>query len=152
VLLYLREMQRAVEASRQPWPQIVGALEAAPPTSVLGEVLMWPYERFAIIIGRSITRVRAAQLAVVIELYRRQYGQLPDSLNDLGSDYVETIPADPFDGDRLKYRSDGRSVFIYGVGTNRQDDDGDIDVRSLGTREEESPDIGFRLRLPPELD
>jgi hypothetical protein len=68
---------------------------------------------------------RATLTAVAIERYRLEHqGTLPDKLNDLVPTYLPEIPADPFDGQALRFRKLERGYVIYSVGSDREDNGG----------------------------
>lgn len=89
--------------------------------------------------------VRAARVAVALELWRAVEGTLPESLDILGSREVAT---DPFTGHPLKYmRIDGGYV-IYSVGRDERDDGGKLDPepkRGVPLANALPPDIGVRV-------
>jgi len=60
----------------------------------------------------SQTYHRLQQLNLAIELYRREHGGLPDSLEQLSPDYISQIPEDPFDeGKKLQYSKDEGIIY-----------------------------------------
>ena len=50
-------------------------------------------------------RIRAARVAIAVERFRLAHDQLPQSLAELGSSGVGALPADPFDGQPLRYKT-----------------------------------------------
>lgn len=74
----------------------------------------------------AVAELRAAQTGLAVERYRLGNGQrLPDSLPQLVPQYLVAVPADPFDGEPLRYkRSSPKGFVTYSVGPNRQDDGG----------------------------
>lgn len=70
-------------------------------------------------------QVRDATLvAIALELYRRQAGTWPDSLNDLTPQFLPQVPPDRYDGKPLKYRVIDAQPVLYSIGVNRIDDGG----------------------------
>jgi hypothetical protein len=95
---------------------------------------------------------RCAVAAVAAERYRLRHGTWPASLAALVPEFLRQVPADPYDGQPLRYRRLPDGVLIYSVSTDGQDDGGTIN--------RENPtfpgsDLGFRLwdvkhrRQPP---
>ncbi len=79
------------------------------------------YEIAAEIMARAVT----AQAAIAIERYRRAHGnEPPETLEALVPEYLETVPADPFDGAPLRYRRLPEGYVVYSIGLNLQDDGG----------------------------
>ena len=69
---------------------------------------------------------RAMEIALALEIYRREHGEFPERLEALTPDILETLPLDPFSGEDFLYERE-RGV-----------------VRSVGT------DAGILRGLPPE--
>lgn len=74
----------------------------------------------------------STKVAISCELYRRKHGELPESLNVLVPEFLESVPNDPFDGKPLRYNKEKK--IIYSVGENL------IDSGGLGERELENLD------------
>lgn len=87
-------------------------------------------------------------VGIAAERFRMVNARFPASISDLVPEYLETVPADPFDnGKPLKMATaDGELVF-YSIGENGIDDGGDITKAQNPLLD--TPDIGFRL-LDPE--
>ena len=70
--------------------------------------------------------LRAAQAALAVERYRLAHANaLPDSLSELVPQYLIAVPADPFDGNPLRYRkSSPKGYSVYSIGADREDDGG----------------------------
>lgn len=60
---------------------------------------------------------RAVYAGLSVELYRRKYGKLPDSLQALVPEFLDAVPKDPMDGQPLRYRRDKAPVILYDVST-----------------------------------
>ncbi len=82
----------------------------------LGKVGVWP---------QLVTQERDAMLvAIALELYRRNTGSWPQSLDMLVPDLLPVVPPDRFDGRPMRYRLvDGRPR-LYSIGADRDDDGG----------------------------
>jgi hypothetical protein len=87
--------------------------------------LLFPsYSRCAELFERTRQARDATLVATALELYRRQAGAWPESLNDLTPQFLPQVPPDRYDGKPLKYRViDGQPV-LYSIGVNRIDDGG----------------------------
>ena len=72
----------------------------------------------------GIARLRACVTALAVERYRLAKGKLPDGLGDLVGEYLESVPADPFTGQMLKYKKLQQGYVVYSVGKDGKDDGG----------------------------
>jgi len=59
-----------------------------------------------------------------VEQYRlRHANALPASLAELAPEFLDTVPADPFDGHPLRYKKlPGKGYVVYAVGEARKDE------------------------------
>jgi hypothetical protein len=105
--------------------------------------------------GDRLTMRRDALLvAIAVELYRRDTGELPETLNRLVPDYLPSVPRDIADGRPIRYRQTGEDAYtLYSIGGDGDDDVGEpaLDrhgdrIRGLGN---ESTD-GDWVLFPPE--
>lgn len=58
---------------------------------------------------KSIGTRDCGLIAIAIEMYARDHSRLPDSLNSLAPDYMDTVPVEPFYGKPFTYRNHGRT-------------------------------------------
>jgi hypothetical protein len=79
----------------------------------------------------GLTQLRLAQTAIALEKFRLANGSYPDSLSALAPKFIPTVPADPFDGQPLRYGK-------VGVG---------YEMRSVGA--EPAKPISFKVVKPP---
>jgi hypothetical protein len=61
-----------------------------------------------------------------VRAHRLERGRNPESLEALVPDYLRTVPADPFGKGPLRYVRDGDGPKVYSVGTDGEDDGGEI--------------------------
>ncbi len=96
--------------------------------------------------GEATARVRVAQAALAVERYRLKHGNaLPDSLDALVSELIEAVPADPFDGEPLRYaKQPGGGYVVYSVGNDLKDNHGA--PAPAGGKAATPPDIAFTVR------
>ena len=73
---------------------------------------------------QAMSRLLRTELA--IQLWRATHSTLPETLDDLVSDYLPEVPVDPFDpkGNLLRYRRTNDSYLLYSVGFDNTDDGG----------------------------
>jgi hypothetical protein len=92
---------------------------------------------------RSQAELRCTIAAIAAERYRRAKGEWPESLAVLVRDkYLAAVPADPFDGQLVRYRRLNDGVVIYCVGPDGVDDGGKLDRGNSGAT---GGDIGIQL-------
>ena len=99
---------------------------------------------------RHLANVHAARLTVAVERYRLAHGTLPEGLEDLAPQFVETVPLDPFDGNAMRYAVTPSGYAVYSIGEDGNDDGG---VFPTGTPGAPGTDIGMFIRtvdLPPD--
>jgi len=93
--------------------------------------------------ARDEAILRSTAAGVAIERYRLVYDRLPEQLSDLAPSFLEAAPADPFDGQSLRYRRLDTGYVVYSVGYNLKDDEGAEPEEHRNPRE--TGDITFRL-------
>jgi hypothetical protein len=153
----LRYMNRYVELARLPPEQQRAAFQQLEATAkdrpVLVRLLAPALGKVCDAARRSQAQLRCASAATAAERYRRAKGRWPDALDELkGAGYLPGVPADPYDGQPLRWRRlDGGRV-VYSVGPDGEDNGGKLDRRNAAAP---GTDIGFRLwdvaqrRQPP---
>ena len=72
----------------------------------------------------STARIAAARGALAVERFRLATGALPERLEDLPRELLDTIPPDPFTGEPLRYMVHQDGYTVYSVGPNRWDNGG----------------------------
>jgi len=93
--------------------------------------------------------VDCAGIACALELYRRDHGEFPQTLEDLVPRFIQNLPADIINREPLKYRRDKESNYsLYSVGWN-EIDDGGIVVHVRAPGEVAVPEGDWVWRLPP---
>jgi hypothetical protein len=98
----------------------------------------------------AIRRVAVATLAV--ERYRRAHGgSAPPVLDALVPAYLAAVPADPFTGTPLLYRTEPGAYVIYSTGRNRTDEGGLLygfgagKVGLVNVTQQAKQDVGIRV-------
>jgi hypothetical protein len=125
--LWLRDQSEADAAAIRLSSNLVSRVRYLPLT-----VLMPSLSRAGAMGWLAVQRRDAALTAIALVLYRREYGDWPDSLNTMSPRYLPTVPPDQFDGRPIKYTIvDGRPL-LYSIGADRKDDGGRIDTGPTG--------------------
>jgi hypothetical protein len=142
---YLRDMARLIAAAHLPWPEPLDAIvtdtlhPAEKPSGLLSSGAV-----FIRLTAETVALVRCTILAVAIERYQRQHGELPAALDDLCPAYIDSLPFDPFTGKKLLFSRDEEAYVVYSVSTNRRDDGGSTIRQADGNSPQ---DCGLRVRL-----
>jgi hypothetical protein len=141
---YMRDMARLIAFSRRSWP---GPLDDITVTLSKPSVKPGNLTSISVLLTRltaeTLATVQCTTTAVAIELYRRDQGRVPDSLDDICPRYIKTIPIDPFTGKPLLYIHDDLAYTVYSTGSNRTDDGGLVAPKPDQTG---ILDIGIRIR------
>jgi hypothetical protein len=88
--------------------------------------------------------LRCATAAVALERYRLANGRWPDKLDDVTPRYLTKVPADPYDGQPLRYARHKDVVVVYAIGPDGKDDGGKPDELNRFDKKD-GFDVGFRL-------
>jgi hypothetical protein len=148
---YLRYYNQVVEAVKRPTEEQQEALENLHEPNVplpkLLEALQKQgdgneWSRLVNRFHQAKAELRCATTALAAERYRLDKGRWPESLDALLPHYLPSVPADPFDGQPLRFSRLADGVVIYSIGPDRTDDGGRIDRSHPGTP---GTDLGFQL-------
>ena len=91
---------------------------------------------------RCLAEIQAAMMALAAERHRLDTGRLPNSLAELASQFLPSIPTDPFDGQPMRFALNDDGLILYSVGEDGVDDGGSVEPRQQKRRPR---DVGFRL-------
>src|SRR5262249_37072886 len=79
---------------------------------------------------RSLAELRATIVAVAAERFRLKDGRWPSIAEELVPKYLARVPADPCDGQPLRYRQKPYGVVIYSIGSDGVDNGGAVDPKN----------------------
>ncbi len=145
---YLGLMEEQVEALGRPWPESNQRLEALLsqvehqrfPLTILTDVMMPVYSRFATARGESIAKLGTAQIALALTAYAGENDRYPDSLAELEASGWQ-LPIDPFIQEPFHYRREGEGFVVWSVGRDMDDDGGrPVDFEALRALSLSSPE------------
>src|SRR5262249_10020383 len=125
---------------------VLGPLLRSEREHLLTRALFPPLDHMHTAAQQNRAWLDTARVALAVERFRRQHRRWPASLEELPRELLASIPADPFDGQPLRYLRTDFGVAIYAVGPDGQDDEGEIGPRQGG--EGVGRDVGFRLWDP----
>lgn len=99
-------------------------------------------------------RRAATCTAIAIEQFRKARGDLPESLEELVPEFLETLPQDRYVDAPLRYRREGKDFVLYSVGRNRRDDIAHVPLADLRTHREDRShyDVILRTARPTTTD
>jgi len=151
---YLDLMEEGINASTLPFPKIFDQVSAYSThvrearskgyyiSGLLLPALDTAVERAAECAGK----LRVTQVALAVERYRLAHQKtLPDGLSQLAPQFLSEIPADPFDGNPVRYQKISPAAFVvYSIGKDRNDDGG-VPKPPRG-KSEDGYDLAFVVR------
>jgi hypothetical protein len=146
--VYLRRMAENIAAARLPCPALftrLQELDASPVderTAALASWFLPAVARQLRTIPGTLAMLRCAAAALALERYRLAHGRWPEGLDGLTPKLLAEVPADPFDGQPLRFRRLEDGVVVYSVGPDGEDNGGRIDRRNPSAS---GTDLGFRL-------
>ncbi len=130
-LSYLGIMQDYIAATELPSPErlaiakaITEDVEQGKRGGFLTRMIVPALGRVMELESRTQAQRLVAYCALSVEQYRLALGRLPESLDELVPQYLDTVPQDPFDGQPLRYRVLERGFVVYSIGEDLSDDDG----------------------------
>ena len=140
VIVYLHQMRRRIAVFDLPFPDALREFQRVDTDYVKQSVRNNPGRRRAVnnillvflgpcteMTAQDIAGSRAADAGIAIELYRREHGKIPETLEAITPKYLPSVPLDPFSGKPMIYKVEDRGFTIYGLGNNNVDDGGRID-------------------------
>lgn len=95
------------------------------PPNFFSAMLLPGLEKAALRITTLEARRRAAMVSLAVERNRLAgNAPLPESLEQLVPQFLPAIPADPFDGEPIRYKKLPTGFVVYSIGPDRADDGG----------------------------
>lgn len=122
---------------------IQAKVEALPKFNVLLHTLMPAYSRVISLNLKNTAQLRSARTALAVQKYRLMNNKLPDSLDNLVPDYVESVPLDPFDGQKIRYKKLEKGFVIYSIGEDKTDNGGKESSKDSKKKNDLDSDITF---------
>jgi hypothetical protein len=92
----------------------------------------------------AVAVARAAVSALAVLRFQGMTGMLPDSLESVTGEYMDSVPQDPFTGKAMRYICRPDEFAVYSVGPDGKDDGGE-DRRRAFRRRRNSFDIPFAV-------
>jgi hypothetical protein len=138
---------RMIRVADRPWPERIDAVVDARGRPFPYRDPNWRANVRSLVefAANQLAMTRAARAVVAIEQHRRDHAeQVPASLERLVPRYLPAVPVDPFSGQSLRLREDGRGYTVYSLGRNRRDDGGQLDPVPGGSGMS-ALDVGLRI-------
>lgn len=146
-------MRGLIEASRKPWPERLSSAEQVQrdwedlaqqvglrkedvasildakdaghaDLAIIAHLIVPAYSVSFDSHARFIALRELTKTVIAIERYRNQNDQLPNTLEQLASEYLSSVPIDPYSGRSIRYLREPNGYRVYSVGRNRVDDQG----------------------------
>jgi hypothetical protein len=130
---FLDAMATNVSVAELSWPQRFQLGQQAaklfpPPTNrflIFSSVALPAFEKLLLRNAGHAARVRVAQAGLAVQRFRIAHtNALPASLRELEPTWLNSVPADPYDGQPLRFRGRGSGFVVYSVCTDGHDDQG----------------------------
>lgn len=103
--------------------------------------------------ARAVARASTLDAAIAAELYRREHGSFPNTIDELVPTYLPEMPLDPYDGQPMRYLVDDAGIVAYSIGRNYADDGGIFERKDeQGNSDYVNVDIGVRLNTVEVVD
>lgn len=99
-----RDFAHLISVARLPWPQPLEAVKTEIPTA--GKKPKTVISSASVLIrltAETVLAVNSTSLIIAIKRYQIANAKLPDSVDDLIGDYIETVPLDPFTGQKITF-------------------------------------------------
>jgi hypothetical protein len=150
---YLETMDKSIAMAALPQPQnlaMTNYLEAASWSAhrracLLSEMLLPSLSRLAVREASTQALSDLAVNALAVERFCQRQGRLPGSLGKLTPEFLDSVPADPFNGAPLRYRGLSPGYVIYSVGADGHDDGGREPPERKKVTDSASYDITFTV-------
>ncbi len=131
----LRDFARLIGVVRLPWPQPLEAVKTETPTA--DEKPKTVLSSASILIrltAEAVLAVNSTSLMLAIERYQIANGKLPDSVDDLVGDYIDTAPLNPFTGQKITFSKAQKNNISNGADADQSpppaDTTGDTDDKN----------------------
>ena len=130
---YLDQMERLISAARQEGPGRIQGV-AAVEERFTRDRLAWGHRvargQFVTFVSavaidtRRLNLLRSAQTACAVERFRLKHQRLPERIEVLVPEFLNSVPLDAVSGQPLKYRIRDKGYVVYGVGDDGEDNGG----------------------------
>jgi hypothetical protein len=111
-ILYLDYMSRCIEAAKLPSQKRYSAMmNIKRPDGILSGIIP-TFNRNIDIEKKVITSLQTVEAAIAVKRYYLTKNRLPETLQDLIPDFIDSVPVDP-DGKELKYKKIDEGCIIY---------------------------------------
>lgn len=94
------------------------------PKDYLAHALVPSLDRALLAAEKNQAALRILRLELALQEYRGRHGAYPATLAALAPEIIPAVPADPYSGDPLPYRTGRGGFLLYSVGPNLKDDGG----------------------------
>jgi hypothetical protein len=128
---YLSTMREMRRLARMPVPERMRKPPAPPstrggrPRATLTQMLVPPLLRSLTQQASADCKVALVRAALGVEMYRAEKGEFPETLSAVVPQYLEAVPADPYDGKAIRYSAADGGFVVYSIGEDGSDDGGD---------------------------
>ena len=145
---FRRIMRRVQELAQRPYYETVQDYENKnfvpfifqAPTGIIAKLIIPATGRCASVAAEADAGHQLARVALAATHYRLKHGKHADRLDELVPQHLDRVPRDPFDGQPLRMRREGKGVLFYSIGRDLTDNGG-----LRWNEEKREGDVVFRL-------
>ncbi len=152
IALYLHTLSRMVDACEQPWPQMLDESEKV--EADMQAAINTPAGRFRFIYttllapavsaagnagARSQAVMHMVDALLACQRFKLANDSYPKTLEELVPGELPTVPTDPFDGKPLRYEIRDGHPYLWSIGQDRTDNNGECYKDTM------APDIAVTL-------
>ena len=98
---------------------------------------------------REAARQVLLETTLALQIWYREHGEFPDSLEPLVGGLLESLPGDPFGkGEPIRYRREtdaSQGATIWSIGDDEVDNDGRVDINKGNSRQ---GDVVISVKAP----
>jgi hypothetical protein len=150
---YLQTMDRGISLAKLPPPENLALANALQEASQMAQTNRYIYSAMLLPAFASVARreastqaqVELAQVAMAAARFHNTRGAWPDNLKVLVPQFLDFVPADPFDGAPMRYHLLNKGWLIYSVDADGHDDGGRESPDHKKSTDTNSYDITFTV-------
>jgi hypothetical protein len=150
---YLQTMDKGISLAKLPPPENLALTNALREASQMAQTNRYIYSAMLLPAFASVARreastqaqVELAQVALAAARFHNAHGQWPENLKELTPQFLDSVPADPFDGAPLRYRLLNKGCIIYSIDSDGHDDGGHEGPDRRKSTDTNSYDITFTV-------
>jgi hypothetical protein len=149
---YLDTMDRAIDASRLSPPdslRLTNIFDVGPEVHrrfyIFSGMFLPALSKASIKVAQAEAVAKLAAASFAVESFRHAHNRFPADLAELVPEFMNAVPADPFDGQPVRYRQIPQGYLLYSVDVDGRDDKGTEPPASRKSKDAKSYDLTFTV-------